>query len=109
MYYFMLNAAPQPGNERAAEAGGAYVNCWVNFALEVGAELLARHYVEQDGWKVSAVEERNWVEREQYEEDPETLAYYEEAEQDGISLAFYLWPKDAEDTDVEYKAASEAA
>lgn len=31
MWYFILKVSPKPNKEMAKEAGGAYVNCWINF------------------------------------------------------------------------------
>jgi hypothetical protein len=97
MWYFLIRASPKPGTELAKEAGGAYINCWVNFQLEEGAEYLAKFYIEQAGWKPEETEESNWVERESYEDYPENLQYFLEAEADGASFVFNEWAVDGED------------
>lgn len=72
---------------------GAYINCWVNFALEEGAEVLARHYVEKAGRVVTKVDEVFWVEREDYEGE-ESLQYFDEASEEGVSVVLHLYPPD---------------
>ena len=105
----MLVATPYPDNDEFKEVVGAYVNCWINFSQEDGAELLARHYITQAGWQPGVLQECTPVSEEQYHDDAETLAYFREAEESGVSLAFYCWPHDVEDAEIEYGAARDAA
>src|SRR5207253_1718772 len=93
---------PTPDNEQESGVGGAFVNCWINFRLEDGAEVLAHYYLEQGGWTPGVTHEHRWVEADSYQNDPENLQYYLEAEADGASFVFQSWPADAEDADTEY-------
>jgi hypothetical protein len=79
MYYFLIQATPRPDSEEAKEASGAYVNCWINFPLKGGAELLARHYIRKYGWKPGKMDVAFWVEEGDYEDHPEALERYREA------------------------------
>jgi len=90
MFWFMINARPL---EPCAQSGRAYVNCWINFALQDGAELLAKHYIRKAGWSPGEVEDVRHVERNDYLDDP-ALQYFEEAAKDGASLVFYEYPLD---------------
>lgn len=94
MFWFLISAKPNPGTPRFGECGGAYVSCWINFALRDGAELLARHYIEAEGWKVLNVEEWNLSKREHYEDEEESLQYFLEAENDGASFVFHEYPEE---------------
>ena len=94
MYFFNILAAPKPGTEQAEDAGGAYVNCWINFPLEDGAELLARFYIGEAGWEPGEKVDQRWVEEEDYADEPEWMQYFREAEEDGASFVFYSWPID---------------
>ncbi len=91
MYFFNITATPKPGDERNADVEGAYVNCWVNFQLQDGAELLARFYIEEAGWVPGEIEDVSWVEEEDYRDRPEFMQYFREAEQDGASFVFHSW------------------
>src|SRR6185436_16258739 len=71
MWYFLIKTVPL--EDDAKEIGGAYVNCWINFQLEDGAQQLARFYLEKDGWRIEAVEKTEWVGRETYEDNPDGL------------------------------------
>ena len=99
MYFFNIQATPKPGTEKAEEVGGAYVDCWINFVLQDGAELLARYYIEQSGWIPGEKEDERWVEAEDYEDEPQLLQYYQEAEEDGACFVYHTWPVDGEDDD----------
>lgn len=97
MHYFMIEVTPTAENPAAKELGGAYVGCWINFLIEDGAELLARHYLQQEGWVPGEVEERRWVTPESYEPGSDALSHYLEAEADGACFVFHTWDANAED------------
>ena len=99
MFFFTFEATPAPDSEFAETQGGAYVNCWVNFKRADGAELLARYYIEESGWLSGEMTESFVVHADNYSDDPETMEYYTEAEQNGISMVFYQWSRDAADED----------
>ena len=97
MWYFVIRALPKPGTEQAEDSGGAYVNCWINFLIEDGAEHLAKFYIEKAGWVPEETEDVRWVERENYEDEPENLQYFSEAEADGACFLFNSWDINGED------------
>ena len=90
MYWFLIHATPP---RPSAHSGGAYVTCWINFALQDGAELLAKHYISEAGWTPGDVEEVQIVERDHYAGEPE-LQYFDEAAKDGASFVFHTYPLD---------------
>lgn len=97
MHYFLIRAKPKPDNQEGKELAGAYVNCWIDFALSDGAELLARHYIEEAGWIPGVKEDERWVEEEDFKDDAELLGYFREAAEDGASFVFNSWPIGGED------------
>ena len=99
MHYFLIEATPESDNEQAQDTGGAFISCWVNFPMADGAELLAVYYIQEAGWIPGEVQERQWVEKTDYEADPEHLPYFLEAEQDGASFVFHCWPAGPAPTD----------
>jgi hypothetical protein len=98
----MIEATPAPDNEQEHGSGGAFVNCWINYILQDGAEVLARYYIERAGWIPAATHEHRWVEADDYKDEPENLHYYLEAQANGASFVFNSWPADAEDADTDY-------
>lgn len=95
IYYFMLEAVPLPGNQEEEEFEGAFINCWVNSTSMKSALTEATDYIHSEGWAIQKVEDRFIVNRERYEQDPElleSLEYFDQALDDGVSAIFYVWP-----------------
>ena len=84
-----IRAVPKPDSQLALEKAVAYVSCWVNFQLQDGAELLARHYIDQAGWLPEEVEDAVWVVGDDYADDHKNALYYSEAESEGAALVFH--------------------
>jgi hypothetical protein len=99
MWYFILRVSPKPNTELAKEAGGAYVNCWINFREKEGAEHLAKFYLEQAGWNHEETQEASWVEKEDYDDDPEGMQNFLEAETDSGSFVVQQWGLNGEEED----------
>jgi hypothetical protein len=99
MYFFNIQAIPKPETEKSGGVAGAYVQCWINFVLQDGAELLARYYIEQSGWIPGEKEDERWVEEEDYADEPQLLEYYREATEDGACFVYHTWPDGAEGDD----------
>lgn len=91
MYFFVIQAAPLEGSCVEEDFRGAYVSCWVDFALREGAEVLARHYIREQGWAPGRIDEMRWVERTDYARDPENVVYFDEAKQEGASFVIHMW------------------
>jgi hypothetical protein len=89
MWFLTIRAIPKPDSQLAPEKVVAYVSCWVNFQLQDGAELLARHYIDQAGWLPEEVEDAVWVVDDDYADDKKNALYYSEAETDGAALVFH--------------------
>ncbi len=85
MYWFMIHATPP---RPRAHSGGAYVICWINFAIQDGAELLAKHYIREAGWVPGDFEEVRIVDRDDYGDEPE-VQYFDEAAKDGACVVFH--------------------
>jgi len=92
MWYFMLKVSPKPETELAKEAGGAFVNCWINFREKEGAEHLAKFYLAEVGWDYEETQEANWVEKQDYDDDPEGMRHFSEAETDSVCFVAHQWP-----------------
>lgn len=101
MFLFVIEAIPKPTSPHFEEVGGAYVQCWIDFIQEQGAEHLARYYLEEEGWQPLHVEEVHFLGREDIEDDSDSLPYFLEAKQDGLSLVFHTWPIGAEEDEEE--------
>ncbi len=86
MYWFMIHVKPRtPENKK--DCIGAFACCWINFPLEDGAELLARHYLHKHGWDPTDIKDVRSIERADYL-DTDELQYFDEAVKDGASFVF---------------------
>ncbi|NQT20219.1 MAG: hypothetical protein HQ592_10985 [Planctomycetes bacterium] len=99
MFLFTILAKPSPGNGEASDAGGAFVNVWVDFKEQSGAEHIARYYIVEAGWVPGETQEVSIVTEDDYPADDEEAAYFLQAGQDGSCLVFHEWPADADDAD----------
>ena len=104
MYHFLFEAHPKPDTEAAKSCGGAFVNCWIDFRDQWGADQLARILIENEGWVIDKCVEVKSPDREDYESSDlrESLELFDEALANGWSCVFNCWRHDAPDASVEY-------
>lgn len=104
MYLFTFLSKTKPKSAAVQEfedVGGAYVNCWINFKDYEASEKLARLLIRDSGW-VPIKKTAESVVKRKYLEKETDKQYYAEAVKYGYSLVFNVWPKDAEDAEVDY-------
>ena len=104
MFIVIIRSAPDPEAEPTPETediGGAYVSGWIDFKDADGAVELAKYYIEESGWVAEELIEVIDAERELCDE--EDCLYFDQAAADGYCLVFAMWPKDAEDADIDYE------
>ena len=92
MYYFCFRAVPRHDSPQAAECGGAYINCWLKGGSKREAELEARALIDAEGWIIGYKDDEAQVERAEYDDRPQSLAYFDEAELTGSCYAFHTFP-----------------
>jgi hypothetical protein len=91
MWYFVRKVSPKPDTELAKEAGGAFVNCWIDFREKDGAETLAKFYLGQEEWDCNEIQEAAWVEALDYEDDAEGLQHFLEAQDNSACFVVHQW------------------
>ena len=97
MWLFTIHAIPNEKSPDFKESGGAYINCWIDFTLQDGAELLARFYIEQNNWIVMEIDEVSWVEDDDYPIGESNREYFLDAEKDGASFLYCQYPLESEE------------
>ncbi|HQU92456.1 MAG TPA: hypothetical protein PLK77_09180 [Pyrinomonadaceae bacterium] len=100
MWVITYHAIPKPGTDEFNKSGGAYVDCWILYAWEDGAEYLARYEVEKE-WTIIEKVGASWIEDEDIAKDDEDREYYEQVLLDGGTFVYNKYPLDANDEDDE--------
>ncbi|MHC5076921.1 MAG: hypothetical protein ACYTFM_10890 [Planctomycetota bacterium] len=103
MWVFTIIARPNSENKEFKDIGGAYVNAWIDFKDQAGAEALARFYIENEDWIPEKTRDVGWLTISDYDKDDKNRGYLQEAEENGSCLVFHQWPKDAIDDDHDYE------
>ena len=95
IFYFRFQAHPKATSGKAADTGGAFINCWIQRDTAEEAESYARGAIADEDWAISRLEESFAVTRET--QDPPALRYFAQAEIDGEVFVFHTWPVGAQD------------
>lgn len=109
MYLFTFSARVNPKSsdaERLADVGGAYVSCWISFKDYEASEKLAKLLIRDAGWIPGKKVDESKVQKKWCRKKSDKR-YYAEALKYGYTLVFNMWPRDAEDADVDYEAEDE--
>src|SRR5687768_5697829 len=102
LYLVTIDALPLPGTEAANSYGGAYINVYTVDQSEAAALLTASREVAEAGWQSRAIESVSFVTLEDFEDDSDGLAYFEQAQMDGIVLVVHTFSNEADDADVKH-------
>jgi hypothetical protein len=100
LYVVKIDALPLPGTEDARIYGGAYINVYTTDQSEAAALKTASREVADAGWRSRAIQSVAFVTRDDFEDDSDGLAYFEQARIDGIVLIMHTFSSEAEDVDV---------
>lgn len=76
---------------------GAYATCWVVADSLKEARDLAREIIHDEGWNIEEEEETAEVSSRSYENDPEGLERFREAQEHGGCYVFHSWPAHGDD------------
>ena len=93
IYYLMIEAVPDKSNPESKQFGGAFINFWVKTETVKEALEETKKYISEENWKYIKTEEMFIVERDFYIDNPESLEYYDNACECGMSVCFYMWLK----------------
>jgi hypothetical protein len=96
IYFFTFLAAPTP-EAKEHESGGAFVNCWIQSDDPDEAEERATDLIYGYGWSVQSLEGEALVTADDYAEDEENRAFYEQALVEDEVLVFHMWPRGEDD------------
>jgi hypothetical protein len=92
----MVMATPMADRTELFEFGGAAINVYTTESSIEAAQELALREVEAAGWRPHVVEEQFWLTRDELQESPEGLQYFEQAFIDGLVLVVHTFPAGTE-------------
>lgn len=104
-FLITIEARPTPESDEHGEAGGAFVNCWVDADDLRTAERRAVELIRDGGWQPDRFDDWDPVtratadERDAAEGGPSPRDLIEQAAINGIACVFHTWPVDAPDAD----------
>jgi hypothetical protein len=102
LYVVTIEALPLPGSQAAETYGGAYINVYAKEPSESAALETASREVAEAGWRSQSIEKVVLVTREDFVDDSDGLAYFDQAQIDGIVVVVHTYPNLADEEDVRH-------
>lgn len=87
MIYFVFEVIPDDGS---ATAGKIFASCWINSDDQPAAKDRAVRFIHEQGYSTVECVEDYPITRDDYEEDPEGIEYFEQALIDGEVLVLFM-------------------
>ncbi|QXP73526.1 hypothetical protein H0I31_07480 [Tenacibaculum sp. AHE15PA] len=93
---FLINALAKPkkSSEHYNEVVGAYVSLYIDYKDIEGALKLVKHYIKDEGWKVSEIEEEYFTLDSADDVDEDQKEFYEEAIEYGYTIVFNCYEEE---------------
>lgn len=93
MYYVCITVRTHHSHLEHARIDQAYVGCWMDRESETEAIDDAKEMILEEPWVIEEVESVSQVTAEDYVDDPDNLAYFEQAVEDSNVLVFNVCPR----------------
>ncbi len=93
MYYVCITVRTHHSHPEHARIDQAYVGCWMDRETEEEAVEEAKTMILEEPWVIEEIESVSEVTAADYTDDPESLAYYEQALEDKNVLVFNVCPR----------------
>src|SRR4051812_36801816 len=97
MFFLQFSVRPKQTHAKRGRYGGAMVSCWVLRDTQAQAEAVARGWIGDEDWRITAVEQATLMTKEQQAQNPDGMRYFEQAEIDNEVFVFHTWPLGAPD------------
>ena len=88
MYQIIAHVKPKKESEHFGEVIGAYATIFINFKEIDGAYVLAKHYIEEEGWIITELEDEYFIINSVEDMAEGYQQYYDEVFEYGYSLIF---------------------
>lgn len=100
LYVVSVEASPLPGTDAAARYAGAFINVYTTGPSESAARETASREITEAGWSTTLVSKVAFVTREDFCDDNDGLAYYEQALIDGVVVVVHTYSTELDEGDV---------
>jgi hypothetical protein len=90
IFRFIFDARPKRTNPKFGKYGGAAVSCWIQRDTQGEAESVARGWIADEDWTITAMDEASLITKET--QPPDGMQYFEQAEIDGEVFVFHTFP-----------------
>ena len=93
---FLINALAKPkkSSEHHGEVIGAYVSVYIDYKDAKGAFKLAKHYIKEEGWKVTEIEEEYFSLDSIKDVDEDQKDFFTEAQEFGYTMVFNCYEEE---------------
>src|SRR5688572_28167365 len=98
MFLIQFEATPRRDSTIEADAGGAFVNCWIERESREEAIAVARAMIEASGWIVGEPDEAYPVDSDTYPMGKDGREYFEQALIDKEVIVFHCYPAKDDDS-----------
>lgn len=88
MYQIIAHAKPKKDSEHFEKVLGAYATIFIDYKEIDGAIVLAKHYIEDEGWEIIELEEEYYQINSIEEMAEDYKQYFDEVYEYGYSLIF---------------------
>jgi hypothetical protein len=89
MQYLIIEAAQDPTFKHEAHYQGAQVGCWIQNQTKKNAYLIAKGWIEEQGWVALSLEDQHSVTASTYKDNPKGRRYFEQALIDDEVFVFF--------------------
>ena len=100
VFVVIVEALPGIGSDDFMSYGGAYISVFTTDSTESDAIATANREISDAGWQFKSIDSVSLVTRSDYDDEHESLQYYEQALIDGIVLVIHTFPADPQQDDV---------
>jgi hypothetical protein len=97
MYQIIAHAKPKKDSEHFEKVLGAYATIFIDFKEIDGAYVLAKYYIEYEGWEIIELEEECFIINSIEDMSENYQQYYNEVIEYGYSLIFNTYDNEEVD------------
>ena len=102
VFRITIRARPNPGSVDDDDAGGAYVNAFVNCLSETEAVEVATRLVREADWIVEGIDDVCRLSRNDIDESDPEFGYFDQAIVDREVAVFHTWPNEPQEEDTKH-------